>query len=303
VLVLVSLVVFFATQALPADPAEAILGRNATPERLAALREQLGLDRPVVAQYLSWISGAVRGDFGVSLAARTSVTDLIQSRLVNSVVLLVLAAGIAIPVSIALGSYTAMRAGSRTDRAVLTSGLVVNAIPEFVIGMVLIILFSTTVFHLLPAVSLIPAGQFPLTRPKELVLPVATLVIATVPYLYRLVRASMMDVLASDYVQMARLKGIPTSLVMRRHALPNALVPTIQASALVMAYLLGGTVVIEYLFRYPGLGSTLSEAISNRDLPVIQAVVLIFASGVVMLNLLADLLTVLVTPRLREAST
>jgi peptide/nickel transport system permease protein len=168
--------------------------------------------------------------------------------------------------------------------------------------MVLIILLSTTVFHQLPAVSLIPDGDFPLKHPKELVLPVVTLVIATVPYLYRLVRASMMDVLASDYIQMARLKGVPTSLVVRRHALPNALVPTIQASALVMAYLLGGTVVIEYLFRYPGLGSSLSEAISNRDLPVIQAIVLIFATGVVLLNLLADILTVLVTPRLRESA-
>jgi peptide/nickel transport system permease protein len=302
VLFLVSLVVFFATQALPADPAEAILGKNATPERLDALRAELGLNEPIVEQYLSWIGGVVHGDFGTSLATRTSVTDLLDGRLVNSLVLLVLTAGIAIPVSIALGSYAGIRSGSRGDRAVLTTGFVLNAIPEFVIGMVLIILLSTTVFHLLPAVSLIPDGESPLKHPKELVLPVLTLVIATVPYLYRLVRASMMDVLASDYIQMARLKGVPTSLVVRRHALPNALVPTIQASALVMAYLLSGTVVIEYLFRYPGLGSSLSEAINNRDLPVIQAIVLIFATGVVLFNLVADIMTVLVTPRLRESS-
>lgn len=301
VLVLVSMVVFFATQALPADPAEAILGKEATPERLEALRTELGLDQPVYEQYLTWVGGVLRGDLGTSIASRTSVTEMISGRVVNSLVLLSLAAIIAIPLSIALGSFTARRAGRRTDRFTMAVGLVLNAIPEFVIGMICIILLSTTVFHLLPAVSLIPAGQSPLSKPQELVLPVLTLVIATVPYLYRLVRASMLDVLSSDYVQMAKLKGLPPSLIIRRHALPNALVPTIQASALVMAYLLGGTVVVEYLFRYPGLGSTLSESIGNRDLPVIQAVVLIYAAGVVLFNLLADVLTVLVTPRLRES--
>ena len=299
VLFVVSLIVFFATQALPADPARAILGREATPERLDALRAQLGLDRPILEQYIEWLGGALRLDFGTSLAADESVGSLLAGPLVNSLVLLLMAGGIAIPLSVLVGGVAAVRRDGPLDKSVLGALLLLTAVPEFVIGLVLVILFSTTVFTVLPAVALIPPGESPLGHVDELVLPVATLVLAVVPYLARLVRASMIDALGSDYVEMARMKGMPERIVMRRHAIPNALVPTVQASAIVLAYLLAGIVVVEFIFRYPGLGTELTEAVDARDVPVIQAVVLIFATGVVLFNVLADVLTVLLTPRLR----
>lgn len=301
VVLLVSVVVFAATQALPADPAEAILGRGATPDRIAALRAELGLERGLVQQYLDWIGGLLGADLGRSLAANVPVGELIGDRLVNSLVLLGLAGMISLPLAVLLGALSAVRRDGIADRLGLGVSLVLTAVPDFVIGMTLVMVFATSVLTILPAVALIPAGSSPLAHPDTLVLPVATLVLAVVPYLYRLVRASMIDVLESDYAQMARMKGMPRGVVMRRHALPNALVPTIQASALVLGYLLSGTILVEYVFRYPGLGSALADAISSRDLPVIQAITLIYAVAVVAFNLLADVLTVLVTPKLRTA--
>lgn len=299
VLWVVTALVFFATQALPADPAQAILGTQATPERLDALRDELGLHRPVLSQYWDWLSGLVQGDLGTSLFRDEPITDIVGPRLVNSLILVFLSAGLAVPLSLLLGVYTARHRGGRLDRVTFGIGMVLNALPEFVLGMLLVILFATTVFNWLPAVSLFPTTESPLSHPKELVLPVVTLVLVPVAYLYRLVRASMIDVLESDFVQMAYLKGIPPSTVLRRHALPNALVPMIQATALVTSFLLGGTVIIEFLFRYPGLGSTLSDAVGNRDLPVIQGVVLVYAAGIVTFNVLADIATQLASPRLR----
>jgi peptide/nickel transport system permease protein len=314
VLFVVSLVVFGATQALPTDPAQAILGKNATPESLARLREQLGLNRSIPAQYADWAGGVVTGDLGSSLAggryaeadvgltAATPVSKLLIPRLQNSLSLLLIAALISIPFSILLGAITAIRRDRGFDKGVLLVSLGMTARPEFVVGMALAILFATTVWQALPAVTVIPPGESPFAHLTELALPVITLVIAVVPYLYRLVRASMIDVLESEYVAMARLKGMPDRIVTMRHALPNAMIPAIQASGLILVYLLGGIVVVEFLFRYPGIGSLLTDAITNRDLPVVQATCLVFAAGVVLFNLLADVLTVLVTPKLRTAA-
>jgi peptide/nickel transport system permease protein len=301
VLFVVSLIVFAATQALPADPARAILGREATPERLAALRAELGLDRPTVEQYLDWLGGVVTLDFGSSLAAREPVVDMLSTPLRNSIILLLLAAGIGIPLSVVLGALAALRRDGWFDKTLLGVVLLLTAVPEFVIGLLLVILLGTTVLTVLPAVALIPPGESPLLHLDELVLPVATLVLAIVPYLSRLVRASVIDALSSDYVEMARLKGMPELVVLRRHALPNALVATVQASAVVLVYLLAGIVVVEFIFRYPGLGTALTDAVDARDLPVIQALVLIFATGAVLFNAVADTLTVLLTPRLRTS--
>jgi peptide/nickel transport system permease protein len=298
-LLVASILIFAATQALPSDPARAILGRDATPQTLVALRQQLGLDKPLVEQYTSWLGGAVHGDFGESLAARRPVSGLIGDRVVNSLVLLALVALIALPLALALGMAMAVRRDRGADRIVLLGSLGLTALPEFVIGMGLIILLATTVFHVFPAVSLLAPGESPLADPSKLVLPVLTLVLAVVPYLYRLVRASTIEALESEYVVMARLKGMPEHSVVLRHVLPNALVPVIQASALVLTYLLGSAVVVESLFQFPGLGSDLTGAISHRDLPVMQAYVLVLAAAVVLFNLMADVLTVLVTPRLR----
>jgi peptide/nickel transport system permease protein len=298
VLVLVSIVVFAATQAL-GDPARAILGRSATPASLAALRQQLHLNQPVVAQYLTWAGGLLHGDAGNSLAAQEPVTKLIGDRIVNSAILVLCAGLISIPLSIAIGSYSALRRDKTFDVATSLSTLVFAALPEFVVGVSLVVIFATTVLHVLPAVSLIPPGGRPWDNPVGLVLPTLTLVLAVTPYVARIMRASMIEVLESDYVEMARLKGLPERVVITRHALPNALGPTFQVIALNLAYLAGGIIVVEYVFNYAGIGGALRDAVSNHDLPVIQALAMLIAGLYVVLNLLADIATIMVTPKLR----
>ncbi len=299
VLVLVSVVVFVATQALPGDPARAILGRSATPQSLAALRKQLHLDRPVLLQYWTWVSGLLHGDLGKSLAAQQPVTTLLSPKLVNSAVLVVIAAVVSIPVSIAIGSWAALKREKIFDTLGSNLLLVLAALPEFVVAVVLIIFFSTTVFNIFPAISTIPPGSRPWDDFGALVLPALTLVIAVAPYVARIMRASMIEVLESEYVEMARLKGLPERTVLVRHALPNALGPVFQVIALNLAYLAGGIVVVEYVFNYSGVGSALQDAVVNHDLPVVQALAMLIAAVYVVLNLLADVATILVTPRLR----
>jgi peptide/nickel transport system permease protein len=300
VLILVSILVFLATQALPGDPARAILGRTATPASLAALRRQLHLDRPVIDQYWTWVTGLLHGNLGTSLAAQEPVTTLLSPRLVNSAVLVALAAVVSIPLSIAIGAWAALKREKVFDQTSSNLLLAFAALPEFVVALVLVIVFSTTVFHgLLPAISTIPPGSRPWNNWVALVLPTITLVIAVAPYVSRIMRASMIEVLESDYVEMARLKGLPERTVLVRHALPNALGPVFQVIALNLAYLAGGIIIIEFVFNYAGIGSAVQEAVLNHDLPVIQALAMLIAAVYVILNLLADVATILVTPKLR----
>lgn len=299
VLLGVSVLIFLATQALPGDPAVQILGHTATPEQLTELRKQLGLDQPLLNQYATWLGNVLTGSLGQSLTSPQSVSSLLIDRGLASLALVGASALIAIPLAVLLGSLGAMRRDRPSDHATQGIFLVLTALPEFVIGLGLLILLGTTVFTVLPPVALIPSGGAAFTHPRELALPVITLVLAVVPYLTRLQRAAMIDVLESDFVQMARLKGLPERTVVRRHALRNSLVPVVQGSALTLIYLTGGIVAIEYLFAYPGLGSALTTAVAGRDLPVVQAIVLLLASVYVIVNLIADLLTVLLVPRLR----
>jgi len=299
VLILVSILVFLATQALPGDPARAILGRQANPASLAALRRQLHLDRPVIDQYWTWVTGLLHGNLGISLAAQEPVTTLLRPRLVNSAVLVALAAVLSIPLSIAIGAYAALKREKVFDQTSSNLLLAMAALPEFVVALVLVILFATTVFHVLPAISTIPPGSRPWNNWVALVLPIITLVIAVAPYVSRIMRASMIEVLESDYVEMARLKGLPERTVLIRHALPNALGPVFQVIALNLAYLAGGIIIIEVVFNYAGIGSAVQEAVLNHDLPVIQALAMLLAAVYVILNLLADVATILVTPKLR----
>ena len=299
VLLGVSVLIFLATQALPGDPAVQILGHTATPEQLTELRKQLGLDQPLLNQYATWLGNVLTGSLGESLTSPQSVSSLLIDRGLASLALVGASALIAIPLAVLLGSLGAMRRDRPSDHATQGIFLVLTALPEFVIGLGLLILLGTTVFTVLPPVALIPSGGAAFTHPRELALPVITLVLAVVPYLTRLQRAAMIDVLESDFVQMARLKGLPERTVVRRHALRNSLVPVVQGSALTLIYLTGGIVAIEYLFAYPGLGSALTTAVAGRDLPVVQAIVLLLASVYVIVNLVADLLTVLLVPRLR----
>jgi peptide/nickel transport system permease protein len=300
-LFLVSVVVFAATQALPGDAARAILGRTATPDSLAALRKQLHLGQPVLQQYGHWLYGFVRGDLGNSLAAQQPVTTVLGKRLENSAILVLLAALISTPFSIMLGAVSARRRDRPFDHAASVVMLTLAALPEFVVGIGLVVLLGTTVFTILPAVSLIPPGDTPWQHARELVLPTLTLVIAVFPYTARIMRASMVEVLESDYVEMARLKGISEQRVVWRHAVPNAIAPTIQVTALNLAYLAGGIVVVEYVFGYAGIGSALVDAVHNRDVPVVQALAMLIATVYVVLNVLADVAAILVSPRLRTS--
>jgi peptide/nickel transport system permease protein len=301
-LLLVSVVVFAATQALPGNAARAILGRDATPARLAALTRQLHLDRSVVSQYFSWLGGVVHGNFGNSAATQAPVSQLISGRILDTGFLVLVSALIAIPMSIALGVLMAVRRDKPTDHVLSIVTLALASLPEFVIGIGLVLLLATNVTHVFPAVSIIPPGQHAWNVPKAIVLPAATLIIAVTPYISRIMRASMIEVLESDYVTMARLKGLSNRTVIWRHAVPNAIVPTIQVSALQLAYMAGGVVVVETVFSFPGIGSALVDAVGNRDIPEVQALAIIIAAVYVVVNLIADVLTIVVTPRLRTAA-
>ena len=300
VLTLVSVVVFAATPALPGDPARSILGRTATPASLKALRQQLNLDQPVLQQYWNWITGLLHGDMGTSLAAQEPVSSYLHDRHINSAFLVVVAGLISIPLSVAIGAYAALSRDRFFDVSSSIGTLLLAALPEFVVGVTLVVLFATTVFkHTFPAVAYLAPGERPWNHLNEMILPIVTLIIAVTPYVARIMRASMIEVLQSDYVEMARLKGLPESVVLRRHALPNALGPALQVIALNLAYLAGGVILVEVVFNYPGIGAALVDAVANRDMPVVQFLALLIAAVYVITNLLADIATILVTPRLR----
>jgi peptide/nickel transport system permease protein len=298
-LFLLSVLVFGATQILPGDAAQAVLGRNATPAALRALRLQLHLYRPAVVQYWLWVSGLVHGNPGTSLATQGPVWDLVSARLVNSGVLLVLVSVCAIPLALVTGVVAAVRRDRAFDHASSLLALAIAAVPEFVIAIALILLLASAVFHLLPPVSLVPPGVTVWSEPRVLVLPVLTLTLAVLPYIFRMIRASMIEALDSEYVEMALLKGMPLRRRVFSHALPNALPPAVQAIGLTLAYLAGGVVVVEYVFGYPGIGQGLVNAVNARDLPTIQLTVLLFAGFYVLVNITADVISLILTPRLR----
>lgn len=300
-LLLVSLVVFAATQALPGDPARAILGKAAANKAVyEGLREELGLNRPLQEQYLSWLQGVMTGDLGDSIVNRgTSVVTLLKPWVINSLYLLVITSLVSIPLSILIGAMQAYWRDRPFDHVTNVTNLVLSALPEFVIGLVLVLLLATSVLHVLPAVSQVIIGTPIYAQAEILVLPVITLCLATMPYTCRMLRASTIGVLDSEFVMMADLKGLPNRLVLWRHALPNALGPTFQVIALNLAWLTGGIVVVEYVFNYPGIGTALVKAVANRDMPVVQALCMLIAAVYVVTNLAADIATILVNPRLR----
>lgn len=290
-IVVVSVLVFAATEILPGDAATVVLGRDATPTSIKAFREKYGLESSIVAQYGHWLRSITRGDFGTSFAMDAPVTAVLGKPLRNSALLVLLTLAFLVPLSLILGTVAGLRQGSRLDVGIQVATLTTAALPEFVIGIALVISFAV-LWPLLPAVS------FDVTL-RSLILPAATLVIIFVGYMARMVRAGVVEVLGSDFVAMARLKGLPENVVIRRHVLPNSLVPTVQAFALITATLASGLVIVEYLFSFPGIGQTLVRAVSTRDIPVVQAIALMIAVLNVVANLVADLFAILATPRLR----
>jgi peptide/nickel transport system permease protein len=301
-LFLVSVVVFLATEVLPGNAAYALLGRNASPARVRALEIVLHLNRGLFDQYWVWISGVFTGRLGNSLVNGLSVWAYVEPKLINSAVLVFVTGAIGALAGVALGAVAALRKDGWFDHVSSVIVLAATSLPEFVVAIGLIIVFSTVVWHVLPAVSLLAPGTYAWSQPELLVLPVTTLVIVIVPYIMRMMRAAMVEALESDYVEMARLKGVPEWRVVLMHALPNAIAPTIQVIGLNFLYLAGGVVLVEYVFNFPGIGQALVYTVNDRDIPVIQFIVLVLAAFYVVMNIVTDVIALLVTPRRRIAS-
>ncbi|MBI5088295.1 MAG: ABC transporter permease [Actinobacteria bacterium] len=297
----VSLLVFLATQVLPGDSARAILGREANPTALAQLREQLGLNRPLVTQYSSWLWDLLHGDLGTSYASRGPVSDLLRDRIANTLILSAAALVIIIPLSLVLGAVAGVRRGKPVDHAISASTLAAVAVPEFVTGTLLAALLAVT-WKLLPAVSLVPTGESPLAHLDILVLPVLALTISGLAANVRMVRGGVSDQMTSEYVEAARLNGIPEGRVIRRHVLRNSVAPSIQTFAMTVQWLVGGVIVVESVFQYPGIGQSLVAAVGFRDAAVVQSLGFLIALTYIVVNVIADIAVVSVIPKLRTAA-
>ena len=295
---LVSAMIFAAVEALPGDACTAILQRDASGQRLDNCRRELGIDRPALPRYLEWAAGAVRGDLGVSAHNGKPIATLVGDRLKNTLLLAACSLALGVPLAIGLGILTGLRRDGAADIAISTATIFAMTIPEFVSATVLIFVFSIWlgwVPGIVTASASSPASAFF----PGIVLPMVVLTMVMTAHILRTVRSSVIEVLASDYVQMAILKGVPYRRLVLRHVLPNALLPAINVIALTIAWLLGGVVVVEKVFNYPGLGNYMIDSISDRDLPVVQAIALILAAVYVGVNLAADMLGMLLNPRFR----
>lgn len=297
-LALVSVVVFMLTDFLPGDWATAYFGRDATPENLARMRAKYGLDRPVTERYVSWVGGLLQGDLGGSLAKGEPVTVVIAGRLQKSLLLGGTAALVAMPLALGLGIIAGLNRDRFSDTLISMTSLIGMSMPGFVVGTILIFIFSIKL-SIFPALTILRNDESILQLLPNIVLPVATMAIIWTAYILRLIRTTVIDVGTSDYVQMAILKGLPRKRVILYHLLPSALLPVINALALMLAALIGGQVVIEGLFNYPGLGQMLITALYNRDVPLVQGAVLLVALMYTVINLGADLMTRMLDPRLR----
>mgnify|MGYP002713033724 CR=1 FL=1 len=295
-LFIISIIIFGATELLPGDLAKSVLGQSATPETVAAFRKELGLDLPAHTRYLNWLFGAMQGDFGTSLANKRPIADLISTRLGNTLFLALYAAAIAVPLSLVLGILAALYRNTIFDRAANAMALTSISFPEFFVAYILIFVLAQSGFF--PSMARVD----PTTGFSEMLyrtfLPAITLTLVVTAHMMRMTRAAIINLLASPYIEMARLKGMSPGRVILKHALPNALAPIITVIALNLAYLITGVVVVEVVFVYPGLGQLMVDSVSKRDFPVVQAVALIFAAAYVLLNLTADVLATLSNPRL-----
>jgi peptide/nickel transport system permease protein len=311
-LFIVSIVIFTAVNMLPGDFAQAILGQGATPEAVDAIRKDLGLDQPPLTRYLQWLGGALQGDLGNSFAqanfasfagadtgVRTTVAQQIAPRFANTMFIAGVTAAIAVPFAVALGVLAALYRNSVFDRAANIGTLTSISSPEFFLAYILI-LFLAVLNPLLPSLSNIYDGMSFGERLEKTLLPALTLTLVVTAHMMRMTRAAIINLLASPYIEMARLKGVKPLRIITRHALPNALAPIINVIALNLAYLITGVVVVEVVFVYPGIGQLFVDSVKIRDIPVVQACCLIFAAAYILLNLMADILSILSNPRLRH---
>ena len=296
-LFVISLLIAFGVELLPGDLAQEILGQGATPEGLRVLRLQLGLDTPPHIRYLDWLGGMVTGDMGLSLANKRPISELIGPRLSNTLFLGGFAALIAIPVALTLGILAALYRNSLYDRGVNIFTLTSISFPEFFIAYILILFFAIKLGWF-PGISNISSELTFIEKLYRTLLPAASLTLVVVAHMMRMTRTSIINLLSSPYIEMARLKGIKPLRIITRHALPNALAPIVNVIAINLAYLVVGVVIVEVVFVYPGLGQLLVDSVSKRDVPVVQACSMIFASVYILLNLTADIISIVTNPRL-----
>ncbi len=298
-LVLVTTIVFVGVEALPGDACTAYLGRETVLEtRLEKCRQDFGLDRPAYERFVAWAGGALQGDLGVSIRRNKPISGLVEIRLRNTLLLGAAASAVGIPIAIMLGVIAALWRDRMADLWISTGAIFAMTLPEFISATLLIFLFSV-MLGWLPGIVITRPDAPVFEFLQDIILPVIALAFVMTAHILRMVRTCVIDVMASDYVQMAILKGVPYWQMVFRHALPNALLPTINLVALTLAWLLGGTVVIEVVFNYPGLGRLMLDSVSDRDLALVQAIALILAVLYVGLNLAADLLSLIANPKLR----
>jgi len=309
-LLVVSVVIFVAVNLLPGDFAELILGQSATPEAVASIRRDLGLDQPMIVRYFDWLGGMLTGDLGTSFAQLNFQTNLgggggvtvieqIAPRFSNTLFLAGVTAMIAVPISLLLGVLAALYRNSTFDKFTNIFTLSSISSPEFFMAYVLI-LFLAVLNPILPSLSNIYEGMALSERFEKSLLPALTLTLVVMAHMMRMTRAAIINLLASPYIEMARLKGMSPMRVIVKHALPNALAPIINVIALNLAYLITGVVVVEVVFVYPGIGQLFVDSVKIRDIPVVQASCLIFAAAYILLNLTADILSIISNPRLRH---
>ena len=296
---IVSILIFTVTQVLPGDAAEIRLGQEATPETLAVLRAELGLDKPWYVQYFNWIGSLATGDLGISAAGGSTIKSLIADRIGNTVFMTVVVAMISIPLSVLLGLLAAMYAGSYFDRTVTSITLGLVAVPEFFIAIILILVLAVSI-GVVPAVSYLSGTESFWKSVHVLALPITTLAVAVSVQMIRMTRAGILNVMSSPYVEMAILKGVPRRRIILRHALLNAIGPIINVIALNMAYLVSGVVIVETIFSYPGLAKLMVDGVQTRDIPLVQACGMIFCCTYVVLILIADVAAIVSNPRLRH---
>ena len=299
-LFIISLIIFIGIEVLPGDMATAYLGQRETPESLKALREEFGLNDPAYERYLNWLGDALRGDLGMSYARRQAVSDMIGYRLRNTVVLSVVASLVGIPLAVVLGVIAGLTREKWPDTIISLIAIIGMTLPGFVTATILIFIFALRL-EWFPAITLIATDAPVSELLPNIVLPIITLTIIMVAHILRLVRTNMIDVMVSDYVQMARLKGVPALKIVFKHALPNAMLPTINIIALTITWLIGGVAIIETVFNYPGIGKLMINAIADRDFALVQGIGIILSCVVIAVNLIADLLSLVLNPRLRTA--
>ncbi len=298
-IIVISLLIFVGVEALPGDLAEAILGQEATPETVAAFRKELKLDLPPHVRYFAWLGGFMKGDLGNSLANGRPIADLIGWRFANTMFLASVAAVIAVPVAVILGILAALYRNTLFDKTISMVTLSTISFPEFFVAYILIALLSVQIV-IFPSISNINDSMPFWEKIYAIILPCMTLSLVVIAHMMRQTRAAIINILASPFIEMARLKGLKNMRVIVLHAFPNALSPVINVIALNLAYLVVGVVIVEVVFVYPGLGQLLVDSVSKRDIPVVQASGLIFAATYVSLNLLADVFSIISNPRLRN---